>query len=60
MRERTADQRLLELLQIGRVAWLAFQVGCNVGVELGELLLWPFPELSVRDVVVLTRKFLLY
>ena len=59
MRERTADQRLLELLQIGRVAWLAFQVGCNVGVELSEILLWPLPELSVRDVVVLTRKFLL-
>ena len=58
MRERAADQRLLELLEVGRVPRLALQVGRDERVELDEFLLGPLPELRVRDVVVPQRKLL--
>ena len=59
VRERAADEGLLELQQVGRVARLALEVRGDEHVKLGELVLAPAHELGICDVVVPLGKLLL-
>ena len=59
VRQSTADQCLLEFLEIGRVAGLGLQVGGDEHVKLGQLFLGPFPEFCVGDIVVPQQKLIL-